>query len=250
MTRIFLVVSVIFLSAVVAYLVHQSASGEDGTGGGGTLAEKEAARYDTSTTDWNDYLWPTDAGTVRTSDFAEFRATHLHAGIDVSTGGRTGFKVFAARDGWLHSAYFEPGGYGWFLVLRHADGYHTCYAHLDRYADKVAQAYYGGLLKRGRSYGVLSFNRDTVRVRKGEVIAYTGATGAGPAHLHFEIRDADFNPVNPGLSPHLRPVDSIPPEMKQLMLQPMDATSSVDGKHEPRLLNVSGSGDRDRKSVG
>ncbi|MBR9974492.1 MAG: M23 family metallopeptidase, partial [Bacteroidetes bacterium] len=243
MTRVFLVVSAILLTAVGGYLVHHSASGEDGSGGGNELEAKEAARYDTSTTDWNDYLWPTDAGTVRTSDFAEFRATHLHAGIDVSTGGRTGFKVFASRDGWLHSAYFQPGGYGWFLVLRHADGYHTCYAHLDRYADKVADAYFGGLLKRKRSYGFLSFDRDTVRVRKGEVIAYTGATGAGPPHLHFEVRDPDFNPVNPGLSPHLRPLDSIPPEMKQLMLQPMDAASSIDGKHDVRLLNVAGSGD-------
>ena len=243
MTRVLIILTAILLTATAGYLVHQSASGEDSPGGGGTLAEKEAARYDTSTTDWNDYLWPTDAGTVRTSDFAEFRATHFHAGIDVSTGGRTGFNVFAARDGWLHSAYFEPGGYGWFLVLRHADGYYTCYAHLDRFSDRVARAYYGGLLKRGRSYGVLSFDRDTVRVRKGEIIAYTGDTGAGPAHLHFEIRDPDFNPVNPGLSANLRPVDSIPPEMKQVLLQPMDARSSVDGKHDTRLFNVSGNGD-------
>jgi murein DD-endopeptidase MepM/ murein hydrolase activator NlpD len=83
-------------------------------------------RYDTTGTNWNDYLWPTNAGTTRTSDFAEFRATHFHAGIDISTGGKTGFDVYASRAGWLHSAYFEPGGYGWFLVLRHPDGYYTC----------------------------------------------------------------------------------------------------------------------------
>jgi hypothetical protein len=208
-----------------------------------TLEEKQAIQFDTSTTDWNDYLWPTDASTRRTSDFAEFRATHLHAGIDVSTNNRTGYNVFASRDGWLHAAYFQPGGYGWFLVLRHHDGFHTCYAHLDRYSDKVRDAYRAKLRRDGRSYGRVAFDDDTVWVRKGDVIAYTGSTGAGPPHLHFEIRDPDYNPVNPGLSPNLRPVDSLPPEIRQLMLVPLDATSSIDDSHEQRLFNPAGSGD-------
>ena len=231
------------ISAAGYFFLH-SAAGTETKGGDEEITAREAARYDTSTTDWDDYLWPTNAGTRRTSDFAEFRATHFHAGIDVSTGGQTGFDVYASRDGWLHSAYFEPGGYGWFLVLRHPDGYYTCYAHLDRFSDRVAQAYYGRLLRMNHSYGYLSFTRgDTVRVKKGEVIAYTGATGAGPAHLHFEVRDPDFNPVNPGLSRNLRPVDSIPPEMRQLILQPLDASSSVDGRFAPGLYNVRGEGD-------
>lgn len=198
MARILLIVTLIAVTGTAGYLVHHAATGGEPRGGGEGLAAKEAARYDPATTDWNDYLWPTDAGTIRTSDFAEFRATHFHAGIDVSTGGSTGYNVFAARDGWLHSAYFEPGGYGWLLVLRHADGYYTSYAHLDRYSDKVLKAFRTKLLKTGRSYGTVEFGRDTVRVKKGEVIAYTGATGAGPPHLHFEVRDPDFNPVKIG----------------------------------------------------
>ncbi|MDX9759383.1 MAG: M23 family metallopeptidase, partial [Bacteroidota bacterium] len=242
--RISLILAALLLTGTAGYFVHRSATSETDRGGGESLAAREALRYDTATTDWNDYLWPTDAGTTRTSDFAEFRATHFHAGIDVSTGGRTGFNVFAARDGWLHAATFEPGGYGWLLVLRHADGYYTSYAHLDRYSDKVRAAYRATLLKRGRSYGRVEFGRDTIRVKKGEVIAYTGATGAGPAHLHFEVRDPDFNPVNPGLSRHLRPRDSIPPEMKQIMLVPLDASASVQGNFDGRTFNVRGAGDR------
>lgn len=242
--RIAIVLSALLLTGTAGYFLRHGATDGEGSAGGEALAAREARRYDPATTDWNDYLWPTDAGTIRTSDFAEFRATHFHAGIDVSTAGRTGFKVFAARDGWLHAATFEPGGYGWLLVLRHADGYYTSYAHLDRYSDKVRAAYRAMLLKSGRSYGRVEFGRDTIRVKKGETIAYTGATGAGPAHLHFEIRDPDFNPVNPGLSRNLRPRDSIPPEMKQLMLLPLDAMSSVDGKFGGRTLNIGGSKDR------
>ncbi|MFA6233395.1 MAG: M23 family metallopeptidase, partial [Bacteroidota bacterium] len=242
MLRYLIVSLLILLFGIGGYFIPGVLTSSDADGDD-PLASKGAERYDTSTTDWKDYLWPTDAGTVRTSDFAEFRATHFHAGIDVSTGGQTGFKVFASRDGWLHSAYFEPGGYGWILVLRHADGYYTCYAHLDRYNTKVLAAYRARLLKSKRSYGYAEFGTDTVRVRKGEVIAFTGATGAGPAHLHFEIRDPRFNPVNPGLSRNLRPVDSLPPEMRQLILVPLDASSSVDEKYEQRLLNISGARD-------
>ncbi len=202
----------------------------------------ESERYDTTETDWDDYMWPTNAGHTRTSDFAEFRSTHFHAGIDISTGGKTGYDIYAARAGWLHSAYFEPAGYGWFLVLRHADGYHTCYAHLERYSDRVLNAFREQLRKDDRSYGYVRWTDDTVRVSKGEVIAYSGKTGAGPAHIHFEVRDRDFNPVNPGLSRNLRPRDSIPPEMRQLCIVPLDASSSVDGKFDQQMYRVAGGG--------
>jgi hypothetical protein len=202
--------------------------------------ELAVAVYDSSETDWDDYLWPTDASTRRTSDFAEFRRTHLHAGIDVSTGGRIGFKVFAVRDGWLHSILFDPGGYGWFVVLRHHDGYYSCYAHLDRPADTLLHAWYDALRGEGRSYGEVVWEKGVVPVSKGDVIAYTGNTGAGPPHLHFEIRDADYNPVNPGLSRNLRPVDSLPPEIRGLMLVPLDAASSIDGQWEAKQYTPAG----------
>ncbi|MCZ7555155.1 MAG: M23 family metallopeptidase [Bacteroidia bacterium] len=198
--------------------------------------------YNPAETEWDDYLWPTDAGTKRTSDFAEFRKTHFHAGIDVSTGGQIGYKVFAARDGWLHALSFEPGGYGWFLVLRHYDGYYTCYAHLDRPVEGILNAWYQKLSAAGRSFGEIVWAGDTVHVKRGELIAYTGDTGAGPPHLHFEVRDRDYNPVNPGLSRHLRPVDSLPPEVKGIMLVPLDAGATIDGKWTSKLLTPSGAG--------
>jgi hypothetical protein len=227
----------LMLAAIVAALLLRPSQTTSTAG-----EEPQPVVYNPAETDWDDYLWPTDAGTKRTSDFAEFRKTHFHAGIDVSTGGRIGYKVFAARDGWLHALSFEPGGYGWFLVLRHFDGYYTCYAHLDNPADGVLEAWYAKLRKAGRSFGEVVWADDTVFVKRGEVIAYTGDTGAGPPHLHFEVRDRDYNPVNPGLSRHLRPVDSLPPEVKSIMLVPLDAGATIDGKWAPKLLTPSGAG--------
>ncbi len=203
-------------------------------GGGGTFGVDAALARTTSPdalppTDWNDYIWPTDASRIRTSDFAEFRATHFHAGIDVSTGLRNGFKVFAVRDGWVSSITFEPFGYGWLLVLRHRDGYFSSYAHLDGFPARIRDAYFARLVAMGRSYGMAEWPDSSLAVRKGEVVAYTGDTGAGPAHLHFEVRDPEYNPVHPGRAPALAVPDSIPPEPVQLRFEPLDALSSIDG---------------------
>ncbi len=187
-------------------------------------------------TDWNDYIWPTDASRWMTSNFAEFRANHFHAGIDISTNMKEGYKVFAVRDGWLSRITFEQGGYGWYLVLRHPDGYYSTYGHLRGFPPNILAAYRRKQLALGRSFGTVQFDDREVPVKKGETVAFTGSTGAGPPHLHFEIRDARFNPVNPLLAKQIRIRDTIPPVIHSVILQPLDALSSVDGKNERLFL--------------
>ncbi|MGB5875120.1 MAG: hypothetical protein WBH56_15480, partial [Bacteroidota bacterium] len=68
--------------------------------------------YDSIRTDLSDYLWPTDASNTITSTFGEFRRTHFHAGIDIRTHDRTGFPVFASRDGYVSRIWASPNGYG------------------------------------------------------------------------------------------------------------------------------------------
>ncbi|HDL17610.1 MAG TPA: hypothetical protein ENH29_00985 [Bacteroidetes bacterium] len=58
------------------------------------------------------YLWPTDAGHNLTSSFAEFWSGHFHAGIDIKTWGREGYKVFATRSGYVWKVRISPFGYG------------------------------------------------------------------------------------------------------------------------------------------
>ncbi|MEL6822798.1 MAG: hypothetical protein AAFP70_13650 [Calditrichota bacterium] len=59
-----------------------------------------------------DYLWPTEASKLLTSNFCEFRPRHYHAGIDIKTWGKTGFKVYAIEDGYVYRIRVAATGYG------------------------------------------------------------------------------------------------------------------------------------------
>jgi murein DD-endopeptidase MepM/ murein hydrolase activator NlpD len=86
----------------------------------------------------------------------------FHPGVDLSAD--YGTPVHAAADGIVLSAGWD-GGYGVKVAVDHQNGYQTWYAHLSRVAVAPGE-----------------------RVRKGETIAYVGATGeaTGP-HLHYQI---------------------------------------------------------------
>jgi murein DD-endopeptidase MepM/ murein hydrolase activator NlpD len=88
-----------------------------------------------------------------------------HQGVDYAA--PAGTSVIAAGDAQVIFRGWR-GGYGNTVILQHANGVTTLYAHLLRFG-KAAR--YGS------------------RVRQGEVIGYVGATGlATAAHLHYEYR--------------------------------------------------------------
>ncbi|MGH7752425.1 MAG: peptidoglycan DD-metalloendopeptidase family protein, partial [Gemmatimonadales bacterium] len=96
-----------------------------------------------------------------------------HTGTDYAAD--YGTPVRATADGTVEAAG-RDGGYGNMVVLRHAKGISTRYAHLSRFAAGVRQG---------------------ARVRQGETIGYVGSTGlsTGP-HLHYEFR-VQGRPTNP-----------------------------------------------------
>lgn len=104
-----------------------------------------------------------DGGTItagfgwRVNPWPEF-----HRGLDLAAD--YGTPVHAAADGVVRSAGWD-GGFGIKVDVDHENGYHTWYAHLSRVAVAPGE-----------------------RVRKGETIAYVGATGeaTGP-HLHYQV---------------------------------------------------------------
>jgi hypothetical protein len=215
----------------------EGASPEEGHHAGPPPVRWES-RYDSVRTDLGDYLWPTDAGRALTSTFGEFRRTHFHAGIDVSTGDRTGFKVFASRDGYVWRIGVSPDGYGKVLYVRHRDGYTTVYAHLDRFAKRI-EARARREQEVLQRYPVdITCGPDELPVGKGDVIAFTGETGAGSPHLHFEIRDEHMNAVNPLLCPAFGVVDDIRPEPNAIALIPIGPGSRVDGGGAPSLRRL------------
>lgn len=96
----------------------------------------------------------------------------MHKGVDISL--RRGDSVYAAFDGKVLRVGYEKTGYGYFIILEHADGIESRYAHLQR-----------PLVKPGDE------------ITAGQQIAVGGTSGnsTGP-HLHFEIR-CHQTPVDP-----------------------------------------------------
>jgi hypothetical protein len=217
-----------------------SRSGEPEVRGDEDLVEKIYAPFDSLSTDPTDYTWPTDASRLMTSGFADFRKTHFHGGIDISTRGMKGFKVFAARDGYVERIRVSPYGYGKMLYVRHADGFYTTYAHLQRFND-ILEEFVRSVQHARRSYPVdQRLGPERFPVTKGELIAYTGDTGIGPAHLHFEVRDPDLNPVNPLLFPDVAETiqDQIAPIFERMAFTPLTHESMVQYDFQPWVDEV------------
>jgi murein DD-endopeptidase MepM/ murein hydrolase activator NlpD len=100
-----------------------------------------------------------------------FGVRSMHSGIDLAA--PYGTPIKASEGGVvIYSGWY--GGYGKVVILDHAKGFSTLYAHLS--STKVAVG---------------------ARVKQGEVVGFEGSTGyaTGP-HLHFEVREQG-KPKNP-----------------------------------------------------
>ncbi len=180
-----------------------------------------------------EYLWPTDASPYLTSTFGETRSAHFHAGLDIKTWGREGYKVFASKDGYVSRLGIAVDGYGKVIYLQHEDGSSTVYAHLQRFNNEL-QSYIDSLRLKDFSFEIdVQTENEEFYVKQGEVIGYTGSTGVGPPHLHFEIRDQDGIPIN-ALSTNLAVEDSIAPTLSALIAVPLSEETIIRGSRYPQ----------------
>ncbi len=183
--------------------------------------------------------WPIDRPERITGTFCEPRGTRFHLGLDVSTGGVKGFKIAAADDGFISTVMYQKWGIGYAVFITHQDGRKTFYGHLDGFADKVlanaAVAKYGPKILDREDFR-LEFTRDDIPVRRGEHIGYSGDSGIGREHFHFEVRDekgVHLNPLRHGVTIG----DTIPPEFFELSLMPLDGRSHIDGGNAGRVTS-------------
>jgi len=122
-------------------------------------------------------IWPLKVGGYITDGYGwrkhpfYKRRTEWHKGIDIASW--PGAPIVATASGTVKFAGWNKG-YGLTVIIKHAYGFETRYAHLSR-----IRAYTGKKIKRG------------------DVIGYLGKSGMSTGyHLHYEVRIglADVNP--------------------------------------------------------
>ncbi len=181
---------------------------------------------------------PLDIPIVLAGTFGELRSNHFHAGFDIKTQRRNGLKIFSAADGYVSRIKVSIWGYGKALYITHPNGYTTVYAHLSKYG-KGIEEYVKKIQYKKESYqtGNIFLKPNQLKVKKGQIVAYSGSTGGFVApHLHFEIRDTKTEKViNPMLFGYL-PKDTIAPIFKTLMLYPLDKNSRINQSNKKRII--------------
>lgn len=210
---------------------HAQSESTGSTGGSGSAASTElSSGSGSSFTPAQDYKWPTGASHFASSSFGETRAGHFHAALDIKTWGRKGYKVFATRDGILHRIGISAIGYGNVVYLKHKDGSYSVYAHLLKFVPKIQHLV--DSLRMQHNY-TFEFDQNMenydIHFKQGQVIGYTGASGVGPPHLHFELRTPSEKPFNPLLT-NIKIQDHRPPRFSGLSIEPLHAGSLVEGK--------------------
>ncbi len=184
-----------------------------------------------------DLTWPLDIPPAVTSSFAEYRPDRLHAGIDLTTGGRTGVPVWAAGDGFLSRVRVSPYGYGKSLYLKLRDGRTVVYAHLSRFTDDLDRYVLEEQYSR-KSYSLNLYPRpNQFSVSRGALVGYSGRTGIGNPHLHVEIRDREGRPTSPLHNGFLLD-DRRPPRITHLAVIPLSASSRVNGRSRLAVIRL------------
>ena len=107
--------------------------------------------------------FPTISHTVTSTYGKRASRGDFHTGIDLA--GRYGDNIYAFKSGTIEKVQYSNVSYGNMVLIKHADGSKTRYAHMSSIN-----------VKRGQKVGC------------GETIGYMGSTGNSTGvHLHFEI---------------------------------------------------------------
>lgn len=108
------------------------------------------------------YCMPTPSRKV-TSKFGA-RWGRQHKGLDIKV--QIGDTIRAAFDGVVKTAQYNKGGYGYYVIIQHEDGFETLYGHLSKFIVRPGQV-----------------------VKAGMPIGLGGNTGRSTgSHLHLEVR--------------------------------------------------------------
>ena len=143
---------------------NNSAGSNSGSNSGGGVSSKG-------------FIKPVKSGKITAQIY--YSSVKYHGAVDF--GVSVGTPVYAAADGIVvTSTWGGSDSYGYYVKIKHYNGYYTLYAHASSLVAKVGQ-----------------------EVKQGDLIMYSGNTGnsTGP-HLHYEVRKSPggyndrVNPMN------------------------------------------------------
>lgn len=135
----------------------------------GTYSARPASS-DTLLYGTGEFSWPIDGGYISDT----FISDRNHKGIDIAA--PAGTNIYAAADGVVVTSGWNNGGYGYYVIIDHQNGYKTLYGHCS-----------------------VLYASEGQTVTRGQLIAGVGTTGNSTGnHCHFEVmyQGMYYDPAN------------------------------------------------------
>jgi len=158
------------------------------------------------------------------SSFCEFRPLHFHGGIDIRTGGKVGRKVYSPVNGYVWRIKYSYVGYGKAVYIRDNSGKMYVFGHLNGLNDKLEDIVKKIQLDKKSYCFDKEFKSGEIPIGRGELFGYSGQTGYGAPHIHFETRTPDNKPLNP-LTNGFAVRDNYPPDIRAVGFVYYDSVS-------------------------
>jgi hypothetical protein len=149
----------------------------------------------------------------------------------------TGVPVLAVDTCWVWRIRLWNGGYGKALYVQLPDGKIAVYGHLSRFLPEIDRMVEQEQDLKGSYEVELYFEPGVFRFLPGDTLAFSGETGSGPPHLHFELRSGRYDhfKVNP-VPDYIDMPESYAPEIGSVMIEPLALDCSINGRYERTVV--------------